>query len=174
MVGDHYSTIGAEYRKESQRLLPRVVFFGLILLLSHLLEIRPSEFDAGGLKIAIKDVVVVRGGISLVFLYHFWSLVEATFHGSVMLPIQANQRTLKFLVKLAKRPYKNGKIKKIIRRTPKQVKRHAWWSMTTYLMFSIPFVLAMLILVLLALFFGIQDAWSFAKFAWDRSIEKSI
>lgn len=171
MVSDHYSTIGAEYRKELQRLQTRVLFFALLLLLSHLLEIKPSEFDAGGLKVAIKDVVVIRGGISLVFLYHFWVLVDSTFQGSVMLPMKANQRTLRFLVSVAKRPYKNEKTKRMVRRTPKQVKRHAWWSMTAYLLFMTPIALAMLAFVMLAIFFGAQDAWAFAEFAWNRSIE---
>lgn len=104
MAVDHYSTVGAEYRKESIRLQTRALFFGLVLLLSHLLEIKPSEFDAGGLKVVIKDVAVIRGGISLVFLYHFWNFVEATFQGSAMLPMKSNQRTLRFLLSVAKRP----------------------------------------------------------------------
>ena len=171
MVSDQYSAVGAEHHKEAQRLLPRVAFFALILLLSHLLEIKPSELDAGGLKIAVNDVVVVRGGISLVFFFHFWSLVEATFQGSVMLPIKINQRTLKYLVKLAKRPKKDEKTKKLVHRTPKQVKRYVWWSMTAYLSFSMPFALSLVALVLLALALALQDAWAFAEFAWRESIE---
>jgi hypothetical protein len=173
MAVDHYSTVGAEYRKESIRLQTRVLFFGLVLLLSHLLEIKPSEFDAGGLKVVIKDVSVIRGGISLVFLYHFWNFVEATFQGSAMLPMKSNQRTLRFLLSVAKRPYKNEKTKKMVRRNPRQVKRHAWWSMTAYLVFLTPFAFAMLAVIALALFFGVQDAWAFAEFAWKRSIEIS-
>lgn len=174
MASDHYSSIGAEYWKESQRLQTRVLLFALLLLLSHLLEIKPSEFDAGGLKVAIKDVVVVRGGISLVFLYHLWNLVESTFQGSAMLPMKANQRTLRYLVSVAKRPYKDEKTKRMVCRTPKRVKRYARWAMAAYTLFMTPLALAMLTMILLALFFGAQDTWAFAEFAWNRSIKMGL
>ena len=174
MASDHYSAIGAEYRKESLRLFTRVLFFALLLVLVHLLEIKPSEIDAGGLKVAIKDPVVVRGGISLIFLYYFWNLVEATFQGSAMLPIRTDKRTLRYLVSVAQRPYKNQDTKKMTRRDPKQAKRHAWWWMTLYMLFMMPFALMIFGLVIMSLCFGFSDAWSFVEFAWNRSIELGI
>lgn len=171
MANEHYSTVGTEYRKESQRLLARVLFFSLLLLFSHLLDIKPAEFDLGGLKIAVKDAVVVRGGISLFLLYYLWSLVEASFQGSVMLPMRINQHTYRFLIGIAKRPYKNEKTKKMATRTPQQVKRHVWWSLTVYALFMTPFALTVGLLVIIALFFGAQDAFALAQFAWQRSSE---
>jgi hypothetical protein len=34
-----------------------------------------------------------------------------------------------------------------------------------------PLALAMFAMVMLAIFFGAQDAWAFGEFAWNRSIE---
>ena len=75
-------------RKEATRLLPRVLFFALILLLSHVLEVQPSDFDVGGIKLALEDVVIIRGGIALLFLFHFYTFVASAMGGAGVLSPQ--------------------------------------------------------------------------------------
>lgn len=174
MAADGLASLGAEYRKEMQRLEPRLLFFGATLLMSHVLEITPSDFDAGGFKIAIKDVIVIHGGLSLVFLYYFCTYVSAVLQGSVLMPIQFNKRVIRHLLALAKKPYKDEKTKRMAKRTPKQAKRTAWWNMLAFNLFITPFALSMAAIVLSALVIGVIDAWNFGSYMFDRLVELDV
>jgi hypothetical protein len=123
MGGEHFATIGAEYRKESQRLLPRALIFGLLLLMSHVLQIKPSDVDVGGIRVSINDIVVVRG-----FLFYFWSLVSSIFEGSFLLPMETAKRAMRSLIWSARKPYRPDRRSVRIWRNPKQVKRFVWWA----------------------------------------------
>ncbi|MBY8827774.1 hypothetical protein [Hephaestia mangrovi] len=168
MTSDYLVAVGAEYRKETQRIEPKLLFFGLALLISHVLEIKPSDFDVGGIKVAIKDVSVIHGGIALIYLYYFWSYVASAFQGSALMPIEFNRRVSRHLLKSAKKPYKNEKSKRMTFRTPKQVKRHAWWAMFWFQLFLMPFVLLMIALMFLAWIVGLYDAWTFSEYIYER------
>lgn len=158
-------------RKEVTRLLPRVLFFALILLLSHVLEIQPSDFDAGGIKLALKDVVIIRGGIALLFLFHFYTFVASGWEGLVYYPLNANKRVLHTLVADARKPYLPGGKKKRERRTPKQVKRLVWWWIFLYNLFMMPFSLTIVAMILAALVMGFYDAYGFGEYLINRLIE---
>ncbi len=168
MKADQYSSVGAEYRKESQRIEPKVIFFGATLLMSHFLEITPSEFDAGGIKIAVEDVTVIHGGLALVFLYYFWTLVASVFQGSALLPIATDRRVARYLISSAQKPYKDEKTKRMVRRSPKEAKRLAWRWMAAYNLFMTPFGIMVLGVILGALGVGLYDTWEFGKYLLNR------
>lgn len=174
MVADHITAIGAEYRKETQRIEPKLLFFGTTLLMSHILTITPSEFDAGGIKIAVDDVAVVHGGLALVFLYYFWSLIVASFQGSALMPVQIDRRTARHLLSLAQKPYKDEKTKRMQKRTPKQAKRMAWWLMFGYNIIITPFALVVIAIVIAAALIGIADVLNFGDYLIDKLIDMEV
>jgi hypothetical protein len=174
MAAEHLISVGAEYHKETQRIEPKLLFFGASLLMSHVLKITPSDFDAGGVKIAIEDIAVVHGGLALVYLYYFWSLVVSGFQGSALLSIQVNRRVARYLISIAQKPYKNDKTKRMDKRTPKQAKRMAWWWMFTYNLFISPYALVVVVIVFSALYLGILDTWVFGEYLWDKLIELEV
>jgi len=174
MATEHYAAMGADYRKEAERLIPKVLLAALLLLLSHLLDLKVSEFDAGGLKVAVKDVIVIRGGLALIFLYYFYALVNAMLTGTVLLPLRSEQRMLRWLVATAKRPYRDEKIKKLTRRRPTQVKRYVWWRKTAYLSFILPFALTIFAIVFIALTVGLYDAWGFGSYLFERIVQMNL
>jgi hypothetical protein len=165
--------IGAEYRKETQRLQPRVLFFALILLLSHFLDLKPAEVSFAGVKMVVSDIAIVHGGLALIFLYYFWMMVEATFQGSVLSPLHVMPRTLRFLIKTARKPYRDEKVKRHVKRSPKQVKRFARSWMTVYQLFGTPFALIAIAVILSALFFGLSDVWTLVKYLYENLISRS-
>jgi hypothetical protein len=174
MAIDSHSAVGAEWHKEANRLTPRLLLFGLLLILSHVLEITPSNIDVGGIRIAVKDVIVVQGGIALVFCYFLWSQIGAYISGYNLLPLNANKRLLRSLIRTARKPYRNEKTKRMSFRTPKQAKRRAWWTMVAYNSFVLPFGLVMASIILLGLYFAIPDIWSLGEYLWDKSIELPV
>jgi hypothetical protein len=170
-MDDYIASIAADYRKEIQRIEPRLMFFGALLLISHVLKITPSEIEAGGVKIAIDDVSVIHGGIALVFLYYFYTTIAMAFQGTVLLPLANTQRMLRNMVRSARKPYKDDKTKKMKRRTPKKVKRNVWWSIFWFQLFTVPFVLVMGLIIVGALIFSVIDLWSFGNHMVARIFE---
>lgn len=170
MASEHFTALGAEYRKETQRLEPKLLFFAVVLLITHVLTITPSEFDAGGVKIAVEDVSVIHGGIALVYLYYFWTYIASVFQGSALMPLEFNRRVARHLLRNAKKPYKHEKTKKMVSRSPKQAKRHAWWSMLAFQLFFVPYALVNLLLMGGAWLVGLYDAWVFGEYVFDRAL----
>lgn len=171
MAGDSHISVGAEWHKEANRLTPRLLLFGLLLILSHVLEITPSSVDAGGIKIAVRDVIVVQGGLALVFCYYLWSQIGAWMSGYVLLPLNAGKRLPRALIRAAKKPYRNDKTKRMAFRTPKEVKRWVWWTALAYNLFIVPFFIVVVAIVLLALILSVPDVWNFAVYLFEKSVE---
>lgn len=161
MADEHFVTYGAEQRTESNRLLPRVLLFGLVLLMVHVLEVKPSDVDLGGVKIGVKDAVVIRGGLALVYLFHFWMMVTAVFEGSHLLTGNVIKRVTKSLISGARKPYRKDFSKKRVWRTPKQVKRYAWWSMFAFNVFIAPFAFVCSAIIISAIIIAGSDAIDF-------------
>lgn len=174
MKADNFTSVGAEFRREIQRIEPKLLFFGTTLLMSHVLEITPSDFDAGGIKIAVGDVAVIHGGLALVFLYYFWSLIVAAFQGSALMPIEINRRVARYLLSVAGKQYKDDKTKRMTRRTPKQAKRAAWWWMFAYNLFMVPYGLVVVGIVGGALLIGTHDVWVFGNYVYEKLIEMEV
>ena len=63
--------LGSDSRERAAKCLNRAVLFGALLILSHLLTIKPSEIEAAGLKIAVEDPAIIRGSMSLAFWFYF-------------------------------------------------------------------------------------------------------
>ena len=89
MAQSDYSTIGSAYRSEADRTLTRAVAFAVLLVFAHLLEIKPSEVDALGLKIGFTDPIVLFGIIAMIFGYYLSRAVWHGEKGESFLPLRA-------------------------------------------------------------------------------------
>lgn len=167
---EHSATFGLEARKESDRHWPRALFFSVILLFSHILDIDPSSFDAGGIKISVSDPAIIRGGIALALYYYFWMFVVNGMLGSIYLPFDINRQMLKSFVKQAKRPYAKlgGGLHKRYFRKPAQVKRAALIRVIFYNIFMLPFGLAIFLILASGVVVGGFDLHALAQFVMLR------
>jgi len=65
-----FTALGATYRVEARKALHRALAIGVVLVLAHLLDIRPSEFDGLGLKFKFQDPAILYGGIAMLYGYY--------------------------------------------------------------------------------------------------------
>lgn len=160
----NYESLGAEYHKEVERLLPRMLFFAVLILLAHTLTIRPADFDAGGIKIAIADVSVVHGGLAIVFLFHLYQVACAGLNSTDMLPFSFTYRSMRARLNQAGKRFKDPKTKRHRRRTPQEAKRYARWSIVCVNLFVIRFALVFATIIILAACVAVADLGTFAGY----------
>jgi len=168
MADDHISTYGFDSNKRSGEYAKRTLFFATLLLLTHLLNIKPSEIDAGGLKIAIDDVAVVHGGLALLFFYYFFNMSIAGLQGTLLLPLDARRAMLKSSVRSARKPFRDPSTKRQARRTPKQVKRGARGALIAFDIIAAPFYLVVTAIVMLGFVAAVYDTYELGSYALRR------
>lgn len=169
MSKEHYSTMGMDSRKETDRLFPRTLFFSAILLMSHILEIEPSSFDAGGIKIAVKDVSVIHGGLALVSFYYLWMTISAVIEGNIYLPVDHKRRMLRSLVASTSKPYieEGFRKRKVKKRSILDVKKFVRGTMLAYNIFTTPFALTLIAIIVAAACIGFFDIIELGQFILD-------
>lgn len=171
MSKEQFANLAFEDRKEMTKLIPKVLFLSLLLLLSHVLEIQPSELDAGGMKLAIKDLVIIRGVIALLFLYYFWYLTAQMITLDIYDPINIKRPMMVNLLVSAKKPYKPSGKKRREQRTPKQAKRRVRWQIFAYNAWMFPLVLVAAALIVGAVIFAFYDTFQFFEYLKVKIIE---
>lgn len=77
------SAIGASYRSEADRAFSKALAFAVILILAHLLEIKPSEMDAFGLRVSFSEPVLLYGAIAMVFGYYASRALQHSENGQL-------------------------------------------------------------------------------------------
>jgi hypothetical protein len=70
------SSIGATHRAEADKAKHRTFALAVVLVLAHLLDLRPSEAEALGLKITVNDPAIIYGALALLFGYQFSRLIS--------------------------------------------------------------------------------------------------
>jgi hypothetical protein len=168
MRHDRYEALGIEYRKQSDKLLNRLLLVGLLLLLSHMLQISPKEFDAAGAKIEIKDPIIIQGALAILFLHYLWQANLASMMGGSFLPISFDVRATRAAIRNAYKPYKDAKTKRTVRRSPIQAKKHVWWARFWSNIFMVPYALVVLAGILFALVVSVSDTIWFVVYVWHQ------
>lgn len=169
MAQEHLTSLGVEYYKEGQKIFAKLLLFGTLLLVSHALTIRPSEFDAAGIKIAVDDIVVVHGALAFIYLYYLFMLVSFGVEGSSYLPMNAMHRLMRGQLRGAKRPFKDSRLKRHRLRTTRETKRRARWTLGFYQAFVVPFALVFVVIALGATAVGVVDAYKFTEYLVTES-----
>jgi len=169
MANHHYENLATEQRKEVQRLLPRVLLFALLLLMSHVLEIEPSNIDAGGVKLAVRDISVIRGGLALVFYFYFWSMMMASLEASLLLPLRRHKRFARSLLESQRRMAQHEARKGAAMPSPMKIKKTVRDGLLFFSLTKLPFYAACTAIMLVAFAAGVSDVWFFGSFLWEAS-----
>jgi hypothetical protein len=158
-MSDQGRDLGREYRKDSERRASRLIFFSALLILSHLLSIKPSELDAGGIKVAVEDPAIVRGTIATVYFYYLFSTVTLYMQGALLAPFNIDNAMIRAIL-TNRTPFPvllNPDRKKP---GPRELKRVARRWLRFYNLINGPFQAALMFLALAALILAFSDAWS--------------
>ncbi|MHA4837202.1 hypothetical protein [Sphingopyxis sp. MSC1_008] len=164
MISDQHERDAADKRREARQLGPRVLLFALIVLMSHVLEVRPSTVDAAGVKIAVADAVVIRGGLALIFYFYFWSMVTSWMDGAFFFPLATHKVFMRNLIKSYRGALRAEKGSRLVEQTPKEVKRYVRSLLNTRTFLTAPFVIVCMLVVGVALGVGIKDVWDFGAY----------
>ena len=168
MSREHHLNLGLEYRKEADKHWARMLFFGALLLVSHLLTIKPGGFSAEGVQIAIEDVSVLRGGIALVFLYYTFMSMSLFLQGVFLMPFSMERSMARWLLRLKRRPTRDEKLKRRRKPTPREAKRAVRWTFFWYQLVMLPFYLAVMAIMIMAVPVAAYDTYAFATYSWDK------
>jgi hypothetical protein len=169
VTNEHLTSLGVEYHKEGQRIFAKLLLFGTLLLVSHALTIKPSEFDAAGIKIAVDDIVVVHGALAFAYLYYVFMSVTYSVEGASFLQMNLMQRLMRAQIRGGGTKIRDAKLKRHRLRTPQELKRRARWNIWLYQAFVVPFVLVFVSIMLGAFILGSVDAYRFTDYLVTKS-----
>jgi hypothetical protein len=161
----HVSEIGLEFRKSADKHWARMVLFGTLLIVSHLLTIKPSEIDAEGIKIGIGDVSVIRGGLALLFLYYVFMSLSLFVQGAMLLPLSIERNMARRFLRIASKPEFGKTAGKRVRPTPKEAKQAARLYWIIYLTVMTPFYIVIFAIVAYGLPLAAYDSYQFGSYA---------
>jgi hypothetical protein len=168
------SALGVEMHKEGSKLTNKALLFGLILVLLHILEVRPSEISAGGLKVDVADISVVHGGVALIFYWYIFQLITTSLSSNSLAPYSQDKSMLRMMLRSAERWKKDSETKRRVRRTSREIKQSVRVSYCIYVCFSLPFVFGILGLILLGLILGGIDIYALGAYAADRMFDEDF
>lgn len=159
-------SIGASHRAEAERAKHRALFFAVVLVLAHLLDIRPSEAQALGLKITLADPVILYGAVALLFGYHLSHYFSELDKGEALLPLQIERRKLRMALRLTRRLHYSDKKKRKTPQTPQARKSEARFLIGLDRLVLLPYRLLAVAFVLGASAFMIMDIVGLGLLIW--------
>lgn len=168
MVQD-YSAVGLASYAEAEKSLHRSMAFAVLLVLAHLLDIRPSEFDALGLKFVMKDAIVLYGFLAMLFGFYLSQFLRHIDRGTSLFPMTVERRQIRANLRTAYRTHmlqKAGREKPL---TPKQLKRQAWSLALIGNIVLLPYRLIATCFVLSGIVFAADDLFELASLIWNHS-----
>lgn len=101
------SAIGAIYRNEADRAFAKALAFAVILILAHLLEIKPSEMDAFGLKVSLTEPGLLYGSIAMAFGYYMSRSMQHSENGHSLLPINVTPHRIRANIRGVRKIWKS-------------------------------------------------------------------
>jgi hypothetical protein len=165
------ASIAATYRAEADKAQHKTLAFAVILVLVHLLDIRPSEADALGLKVAFKNPVIIYGSISLLFGYYLSRWLSLSEKSEAMLPLTYSvaPRRMRYNLQQTRRMYRADKKTRINRPSPKAVKRSARKLILSGNLILMPYRLVGVFFVMAAMIFLLIDLYGLADLIWSTT-----
>ena len=139
-----------------------VLAYATVLIFLHLLDIRPTEFEQFSVRVKIPDVSIVYGGISLLLwnsIYRAYGYMSA---GVDIFPYYSSSTGMRSKIRSAQRELRKK------RATPLQIKKAAKSSIALNIIFTLPFVMVIIVICIVATVISIFDLFSLAKFIWDH------
>jgi len=164
-----YSGVGTTYRVEAEAAKGRMLFFAVVLVLAHLLDIRPSEINAVGFLISLKDPVILYGAISLVFGYYLSKFLSNVEKGESLHPLRAIPKRIRYNLRSGRRALLADKTVRRKGLTPKKLKRFTRQAMLLGNIALLPYRIVAVIFVLSAIIFGAVDLYELTMLIWSTS-----
>jgi hypothetical protein len=163
-------SIASAHRAEADKAKHRTLAFAVILVLVHLLDIRPSEAGALGLKVAVRDPVIVYGAIALIFGYYFSRFISENNKAETYLPLnfQTDRRSMRACLRIAKISHLRSKKRKTVQ-TVKKLKRSALFFFWADQLILFPYRFIAVIFVLAAIVFMFIDLYGLGWLIWSQS-----
>jgi hypothetical protein len=156
-MSDQGRDLGREYRKDSERRASRLLFFSALLILSHLLSIKPSELDAGGIKVAVEDPAIIRGTLAVIYFYYLFSTVILYMQGALLAPFNVDYAMIRaFLRNRTPFPLLLNPVRE--RLAPRKLKRETRRWLFFYNVINGLFQMALMLITLAALILALGDA----------------
>lgn len=168
MASEHLTTLGLDYHKEAQKAFGKALLFGMLVVFSHALTIKPSEFDVAGMKIVVDDVVVIHGSLALMFFYYSYGLITFSVEGSYFMQANYLNRMSRAFINNAKKRFKDDTLKRHRLRTTAEVKARARQKIALYQAFLAPFLLVMLTIIGGATILGAIDVFYFSDYLLNK------
>ena len=143
--------------------------FAVLLVLAHLLDIRPSEFDALGLKIVMKDAAILYGLLAMIFGFYLSQFLSKNERGTSLFPLAVERRRMRANLRMVHRVHMMDKVGRRKPLTPKQRKRKAWWSIAIVNVVLFPYHLVATCFVFGGIVFSALDLYNLVSFIWENS-----
>ena len=150
----------AEFRKQADQGLSRVGIFGAILVVSHLLNIMPTEVSALGAKVILKDPIVLRGALAVLFLNSFFLAIINGRYAAAYSPYGDANRTL---ARAALRRYQRTG------RKVRDVKTFTKLELISWGLFFTPWATVFAFFYLAALVLSIADIRGLVTYCYDET-----
>jgi len=142
--------------------------------MAHLLDFRPSAFDAFGLNISFKDPVVIYGSISLVFGYYLSKFVSLSERGQSLHPLVVAPRRIRANLRAARNMYLSDKKARKRPQTPKSLKSSARSMIIFGNIVLLPYRVIAALFVFIAVLFMFVDLFRLAILIWSTSSTVSM
>lgn len=143
--------------------------FAVLLVLAHLLDIRPSQFDALGLKIVMKDAAILYGLLAMIFGFYLSQFLSKTERGASLFPLTVERARMRSNLRIVYRMHMIDKKGRENPLTPKQIKRKAWWSIAIGNIILLPYRSVATCFVLGGIAFAGVDLYNLGSFILEKS-----
>lgn len=168
-------SLGASHRAEAEKAKSRTIFFAVTLVLVHLLDLKPSAAEALGLKVAIKDPVIIYGAIALLFGYQLSRFISDSNKGEAFLPLQVKRHHMRMALRMARTAYYAGAKKGRTPQNLKQLKGSARSLIAMDNVVLLPYRVISVLFILAAIAFMLADITDLAVLIWfDSPIKGKI
>lgn len=141
--------LGLLYHSESIKASKKALFFGFILLLAHLVDIKPKEYHLLGLGIDITDERVFYGFFAAIVLYQGFQALLYGVQGVTVIHFDLDKSLNKKLDAFfrTENPYASSQ----------KIERAVFWTKTFFWAIILPFVFIMFILALVIAYLAFAD-----------------
>lgn len=164
------ASIGASYRSEADRAFTKALAFAVILIMAHLLEIEPSEMDAFGLKISLRDPALLYGTIAMIFGYYISRALWFGEHSFSLLPVNVAPHRIRANLRTSKKLWKAEKKNRNQSIDHKRIKRNARRSMIATDILAAPYFIVAALFVMVAIPTALYDLYRLGVFVVTRQL----
>jgi hypothetical protein len=168
MTEDH-TAVGAAYRVEAEKSKHRAIALAVVLVLAHLLDVRPSEIEGLGLKVTLRDPVVLYGFIAMVFGYYLSRFLSDNEKGEALNPLTVEKKRVRSNLLAAQKMYRADKKKRRSPQTPAALKKSAKELIIISNLILLPYRLIAAFFLIAAIVFTMVDIIGLAMTIWNSS-----